>query len=325
MPNPLMSDHPANPVARIPPHRWVGLDIARGLAVIAMTLYHLTWDLFSLGLSTINPVSTPALALAAKAIAASFLLLSGIAHHVTHAQGADWNKAIKRSLMIGGAASLVSLGSYLLFPGSWIAFGILHHMALAGVLLPLCVGRSPRFLSLLALLCFLAAELRSDFFNDPLWSFLGLSTRVAPANDYVPLLPWFGFSLIGLAVAPIIWTRMIRQSLPSTHFANTTLAFLGRHSLLYYLLHQPVLLGLLHALLWMGVLTPQPVARPQFTSACVRECSFDQGDEALCRRLCECLYDRLEDQPELLGTPPATLRTDQENTLRQAIKACRQP
>ena len=300
------------------------LDQARGIALLAMTCYHFTWDLFSLGLTDLNPVSTMWLAWSAKGIAATFLLLSGLALALAHQSRILWRKVLVRSLTLGGAASLVSLGSYFLFPASWIAFGILHHMALAGVIGLLFLRLPPFALIGLALLCLLLPDFaKHDVFNSAPWLFLGLSTIIAPANDYVPLLPWFGFVLLGMAL-PKLWPVLQHHSpAPQPSRPLRLIGLMGRHSLIYYLIHQPVLLGLLNLLIAVGVLMPAATTRAHFTQACERDCSFDQGDEALCRRICQCIYEEVQKTPNLLNTAPADMTADQEQKLRSAIKQCR--
>jgi uncharacterized membrane protein len=75
---------------------------------------------------------------------------------------------------------------------------------------------------------------------------LGLGTEIIPSNDYNPLLPWFGYVLLGIAVARVIppekWPRWRPHSL-----AGRTLCLAGRHSLIVYLVHQPLLM----AALWL--------------------------------------------------------------------------
>jgi uncharacterized membrane protein len=303
-------------------NRNIWLDQTRGFALVAMTAYHLAWDLFSLGLTSINPVSTPILAWSAKIIAASFLGLSGIALTLAHPDQIDWIKVWQRSLRLFGSAGLVSLGSFYLFPDSWIAFGILHHMALAGLLGLLALRLSlPALLSLAGLCFVLPFFAKSIFFNHPLWGFLGLSTIVSPANDYVPLLPWFSFVLAGIIMARS-WPKTVSPQHNLTR-SQKFFGFLGRHSLIYYLVHQPVMLGILNIMLAYGILAPTEIIRSDFTKACVRDCSFDQGDEKLCHRLCDCLFENLQSTPDLLATTPERMTSEQEEKLRYAVRQCR--
>jgi uncharacterized membrane protein len=90
--------------------------------------------------------------------------------------------------------------------------------------------------------------LSSPLFNAPGWLWLGLASEPRPSNDYVPLLPWFGTVLIGIAGARVAlaqaskaeWSRWQPRSTVSR-----MLALAGRRSLAVYLIHQPVLLGAL--------------------------------------------------------------------------------
>ena len=90
-----------------------------------------------------------------------------------------------------------------------------------------------------------------SFFDQAAWQWLGLMTYKPPTEDYVPLIPWFGVFLLGTVLGNRLW---LRESAPSlTQWRSTQplvqlLSLAGRHSLLVYMLHQPLLLGML----WMA-------------------------------------------------------------------------
>ncbi len=79
-------------------------------------------------------------------------------------------------------------------------------------------------------------------------SWLGLNTLKPITEDFVPLLPWLGPMLFGLAAGG--WLLRHRPALLAAQ-APAPLAWLGRHSLSYYMLHQPLLIGLLTLLGWL--------------------------------------------------------------------------
>ncbi len=91
---------------------------------------------------------------------------------------------------------------------------------------------------------------RTDIFNHPVLSWVGLSTVMPRSNDYVPLFPWFGAVLIGIAGARIFqrfgWLQLLAGGI-RPQFLETPLTFIGRHSLAFYLIHQPVLIALVYA------------------------------------------------------------------------------
>jgi uncharacterized membrane protein len=84
-------------------------------------------------------------------------------------------------------------------------------------------------------------------FNSPWLNWLGLITRKPVTEDYVPVLPWLGVMWWGVALG--VWFKRAgpsRQVLPLPAFTRP-LARLGRWSLSYYMLHQPVMIGALIA------------------------------------------------------------------------------
>ena len=204
------------------------LDAARGLAVVAMVTYHFFWDLSVFGFIETDVGQT--WRGAAMAIAASFLAISGAAF--TRAG----RLKPRRLVIISSAAALVSLGSWWFDPGSFIFFGILHCIALS-CLLALPFLRAPGWLLVLAAATVLAAGTWAHpVFDAWPWLWLGLSTQLPLTNDYIPIIPWFGFVLLGM------WAGRW-QAWPA--WGPPPLVWLGRWSLPIYLVHQPVLMGLL--------------------------------------------------------------------------------
>jgi uncharacterized membrane protein len=101
-------------------------------------------------------------------------------------------------------------------------------------------------LSVLGLICLLLPTWASHPFFDSRWTnWVGLVTRKPITEDYVPLLPWLGMVLWGLAAGAWILARqpaLLAGPLPG---AVRPLAVLGRWSLSFYMVHQPVLIGAL--------------------------------------------------------------------------------
>ena len=79
-----------------------------------------------------------------------------------------------------------------------------------------------------------------DFLNGRAWNWLGFITRKPVTEDYVPVLPWLGVMLLGFVVTRT-WPQLWRGGAPRP------LAVLGRWSLSFYMVHQPVLIGALMA------------------------------------------------------------------------------
>lgn len=228
-------------------HRIPLVDVLRGLALAAMAIYHFAWDLSFFSLAELGTSENPLWIAFARATAGSFLALVGVGLTLAHGNGVRWRGFLRRLAMIIAAALAISVTSWFADPDSVILFGILHCIAVSSVI-GLLLLRAPLALMIaLAAACLAAPSvLTSPAFNGIFWVWLGLASELLPSNDYNPLLPWFGMVLIGIAVARLIprdkWPAWQPHDL-----VTRTLALIGRHSLLFYLLHQPVLMGVLWA------------------------------------------------------------------------------
>lgn len=283
-------------------HRLHWLDIARGLALLAMASYHFMWDLASFGYLEPGFPSTGWPRIYARVIASTFLFLVGFSLVLAHDDRIRWRSFWKRWLIIVGAALLVTVASYFAIPQGLIHFGILHAIA-ATSLIGLLFLRVPWPATLLvAAAVFVAPQyLRSDVFNQPWFWWIGLSTEPRQSFDYVPLLPWSAAVLSGIGVSrmPFVANRVRQfesgEKLPRG--PKSALAFLGRHSLVLYLVHQPVLISILYG---VSLAYPAPGHPDAFVRSCVATCVPD-ANAAFCKRYCDCALKGLEGQ-ELLGT-----------------------
>lgn len=221
------------------------IDLLRGSALAAMAAYHFSWDLEFFGLAELGVTEHPLWIAFARAIAASFLALVGIGLALGHAKGVRLRPFLRRLAMIGAAAAAITVLSYFADPDGIIWFGILHCIAVASVLGLLFLRLPVPLVLVAAALCLAAPHLfASPLFNGLPWIWLGLAEDVIPSNDYNPLLPWFGYVLIGIAAARLIPPEMWPRWRPHAAMSRM-LSLAGRHSLLVYLVHQPILLALL--------------------------------------------------------------------------------
>src|SRR5688572_17854068 len=223
-----------------PKGRIDAIDIARGVALVAMAVYHFTWDLEFFGYAPASMTAVGGWKLFARCIASSFLFLVGVSLFLGHAKGIRWRGFLRRLAMVAGAALAISVVTYIAVPSGFIFFGILHQIALASVL-GLAFLRLPTVVTLIAAAAVIAAPhyLRSEFFDAPWWWWTGLSENRLRSNDYVPVFPWFGAVLIGIAAAKIaeqtgLFARLATLRAPKWSWP---LVFGGRHSLAVYLIH----------------------------------------------------------------------------------------
>ena len=231
----------AAPVAR---GRIAGLDALRGLAIVAMIAYHFCFDLRWFGYARWDFEHDMRWIAARSLILGSFLLLAGVSL-VLSAQRPDAQRAFARQVArIAAAALLVTAASYAAFPQTFIRFGVLHAIAVS-LLLARPLVPHPRVALALGLGVIAAGVLfHHPAFDAPLLHWIGFMTQRPATEDYVPLFPWAGAMLVGIAVGHVLAHRGYAPLAPLAR-APCMLAWLGRHALAVYLVHQPLLIGLL--------------------------------------------------------------------------------
>ncbi|WP_457322589.1 DUF1624 domain-containing protein [Roseateles sp. P5_E11] len=222
------------------PPRSDRLDALRGLAIVWMAAFHFGFDLNHFGWIRQDFYRDPVWTWQRICIVSLFLFCAGGGQALAVLAGQGAGRFWKRWSQVAGCAALVSLGSWFMFPNSWISFGVLHGIAVMLLLLRMGLSRLPNaVLLVLAALAVAAPRLVQLPFFDTRWTnWVGLVTHKPITEDYVPVLPWLGVMLVGFAVTrawPGLWTGS----------APRPLAVLGRWSLSFYMVHQPVLIGVL--------------------------------------------------------------------------------
>ena len=232
------------------------LDALRGLAMLWMTGYHFCFDLNYFGYIQQNFYQNPVWVWQRGAIVSLFLFCAGMGQALAARQGQGWPRFWRRWAQVAGGAALVTAASWLVFPQSFIYFGVLHGLAVMLIAARLLLARRVPQAALLigggalialawiapAVLAAWAGPQASELFNSRALNWLGLITRKPYTEDYVPLMPWLGVLLWGAAAGRRLAGRPVLQG---GGRAVRALALLGRWSLSYYLLHQPVLIGAL--------------------------------------------------------------------------------
>ncbi|BEU96294.1 DUF1624 domain-containing protein [Acidovorax sp. DW039] len=243
-----------------PTVRYPIVDQLRGFAMVWMTLFHFCFDLAHFGLWSQNFRLDPFWTGQRTVIVSLFLFCAGLSQAIAVQQGQAWGRFGRRWLQIAGCALLVSIGSYIMFPQSYIYFGVLHGMAVMLVLVR-CSANGGHWLWLAGVFALCAPSLAAhllthDFahwapvFNGRWLNWLGLVSRKPFTEDYVPVFPWVGVMWLGMASGQ--WALRYKPSWLqwSAPRGCAWLGVLGRWSLSYYMLHQPVLIGGLMAVLW---------------------------------------------------------------------------
>jgi uncharacterized membrane protein len=222
------------------------VDMARGFAVFLMVGFHLVFDLAYFGVVQQDFSNDPFWLGARTLIVTLFLGISGVSLHLGANGGVNRRRVGRRLLLLSCAAGLVSLGTFAVFPESWVRFGVLHFLALAGVLGLAFVRLHCAVNLVLGVGVILIGIMFSHHvFDQPWLHWIGLMTHKPRTEDYVPLIPWFGVVLLGLSAGRFVYPSHALSRMGSTPHPLGVLALIGRHSLAIYLLHQPLLFGVI--------------------------------------------------------------------------------
>lgn len=304
------------------PRRIAALDIARGIAVMAMIVFHFAWDLDTFGLTDLNVLGSTGWRTFSRTIASSFLMLAGIGLVLAHGDGIRWPAFWQRFAIIAGAAGLVSLGTWYAFPHAFVYFGILHAIAL-GSLITLPTLRLPALLVALLALVALALPFIPGVprINGPAFWWIGLADDYRAAVDFIPLLPWIAPLLAGIALAKTFRARLSSLAWKPAGRLSRTLALAGRFSLPIYLFHQPILLGTL----WLGMQllsTPVAMEEREFTAGCIQTCVSAGTSQALCANACPCAASMLKREGLLNAAITNRLRPEEMVRMRSLAMQC---
>ena len=226
------------------------LDALRGLAIGWMVLFHLGFDLNHFGLvPKQNFYTDPLWTVQRTCIVSLFLFCAGVGQAIALSQGQGWPRFWRRWSQVAGCALLVTAGSYLMFPRSFITFGVLHGIALMLIVTRLTAGWG-RWLWLAGLVAIVLPRVAATpALEGPGFDWIGLVTRKPITEDYVPLLPWLGVMWWGLAAGR--WLLAHRPDVLGGRLGAGLhpFAMAGRWPLSIYMLHQPLFIGIL--MLWL--------------------------------------------------------------------------
>lgn len=309
--------------ARVSGPRLRLVDALRGIAIVAMVAYHLAWDLWFLGFAQFDITAEPGWVLVQRAIVSSFLGLVGVGLVLAHGDGIRWRPFWRRFAVILGAAVLTSIGTYIAFPDYYVYFGVLHAIALFS-LIGLGFVRLPFWVTALAGAAVIGLPLMvtpSVVMVQRELSWIGFWPFPPPTTDIVPVFPWLGAVLLGIALMRALrGTRLLARiaGLRLDGILGRALRWLGRWSLVIYLVHQPLLYG------GLSLIAPPPVAEDvAFTQSCEAACTTPAGaDAGYCARYCLCALEQVT-TGNLWSAINATPRSEaQQSEVDAVTKLC---
>jgi len=213
--------------------RYLLPDLLRTVALILMLIFHTCFDLRYFRVWDLSKAAPFIWHYLPNLIVGLFFCAVGLSLCLAYPQKVNWPKFGRRLAQIAAGAALISIVTYWYYPAGWIYFGTLHCIVFIS-LVALPLRKFPKTCLVLAIIILVAEvgwEVPWPWFyvdNDSL--------------DYIPPLPWISASFIGIWIYGQGW-----HCWPAVGLADGLkkgIHLIGRHTLLIYLLHQPVIFGL---------------------------------------------------------------------------------
>ncbi len=240
--------------------RFWEIDSIRGLAITMMISYHFIFDLTFFGIYSLD-INSGFLWIFARLTAFTFIFLMGVSLTLSSSraqitgEGELFKKYFKRGLKIFSIGLLITIATFIFIPQEFIIFGVLHFIGISIILAYPFLKHKSLNLFLGISFIIVGIYLGSFTFDFSWLVWLGFIPNTLQTVDYFPLLPWFGVVLIGLFFGKILYKNYLRQfeipDLSKSYFIRI-FSFLGRNSLIIYLIHQPILIIILYL---FGVVT----------------------------------------------------------------------
>lgn len=215
------------------------IDCCRGIAILLMIVFHLVFDLayfYHWPLTYLDGFWY----YQGKTAAILFMLLSGMSSFFS-------SNPFRRGITVLVTGMVISVVTYFYDPVSYIRFGTLHLLGVAMLLSPLFLHFKAAELILAGTVIIAAGRLTATLSAPTAYLLpLGISPPDFASLDYYPLIPWLGIVLYGIAAGKLIYRdKQPKFTAVGTYRAAQWLSRLGKHSLIIYLVHQPIILLLL--------------------------------------------------------------------------------
>ena len=234
--------------------RFWEIDLLRGIAVVLMIIYHIMFDLTFLNI-LIFPLHSIPFRLFLYPIGSLFLLLVGISLVLSYQRYKNktnidppFTKYLKRGLFLFFLALIITLLTWIYPHNGFIVFGVIHCISISIILSYWFIPHPDISLPMGVILISIGIFLTTITTKNPYLFWIGLTTSSFYTLDYFPLLPWLGVVLIGIFLGQHFYPRLAKENITFQKPPKIArpITFLGEHALIIYLLHQPILFGLLY-------------------------------------------------------------------------------
>ncbi len=215
--------------------RYLEIDIARGVAVILMLVFHSFFDAYYFGKIELSGVFWYYFP---RFIGGMFIFISGYTLSVVRP---DFGRLKKKVLKLAALAAIITAVTFAFVPDKVVVFGIIHFFTLA-TLIGYVFLKCPKIQLPAGIALFVIGLIFNQTRVDTgILVWLGLMPYNFSTLDYYPFLPWFGVFLIGMFFGNVVKPIGINLKVP-------LLPYLGRNSLKIYVVQHPVIILTLHLL-----------------------------------------------------------------------------
>lgn len=233
--------------------RFWEIDFLRGIAIILMIIFHIAFDLEYFGLLNFNIESMP-WTIFRISIFSLFFLLVGISLSISRLRGKQFKSYFARGLKVFFWGLIITLVTFIFMKQGFVLFGVLHFIGFSIILSYPFLKLKYLNLLLAVPIIVLGLYLFSISFNFSWLLWIGLKPHGFYTIDYFPLLPYFGIILIGIFLGGILYPKAMRAFKLKDSPKSTSVKFidyLGKKSLLIYVIHQPVIIGIIIGLTFL--------------------------------------------------------------------------
>ena len=219
--------------------------------MFAMIIYHFYWDLGYFGFIDLRVVTQGLGLIIAQLIGLSFITIAGISSRLQSLTNSYKSKMVRRIFRLMSISIAISILTFIIDKSNFIFFGILHFLSVCSLISLILIKIKSNFQLLLICLGTGLISISEITFNIPfIFSWLGFSKELPLTNDFYPIIPWITFYFFGFWLGSIIneITNKKYENIsindPQPGLVLKLIEYVGRKSLVIYILHQPLLFSL---------------------------------------------------------------------------------